>query len=108
LDDVVFRTLERDPERRYQHVSEVKTDVEAIGSGKAPAVVRPGRGARDRVLKLALKQVREPAKGLFLAGLFGPLFWAAMSLTWILRDPRWLQGNDFKNIPNETGVFLLN
>jgi len=30
LDDVVLRALEREPEERYQHASEVKTDVEAI------------------------------------------------------------------------------
>src|SRR3712207_5367659 len=37
LDEVVFRALEKEPERRYQHASEVKTDVETI--------VRPGSGA---------------------------------------------------------------
>ncbi len=30
LDDVVFRTLEKEPARRYQHASEIKTDVQAI------------------------------------------------------------------------------
>jgi len=33
LDKVVLRTLEKEPERRYQHASEVKTDVEAISNG---------------------------------------------------------------------------
>jgi predicted Ser/Thr protein kinase len=37
LDEVVLRTLEKEPERRYQHVSEVKTEVEAI-RGSAPAL----------------------------------------------------------------------
>jgi predicted Ser/Thr protein kinase len=37
LDEVVLRTLEKEPERRYQRVSEVKTEVEAI-RGSAPAV----------------------------------------------------------------------
>jgi tRNA A-37 threonylcarbamoyl transferase component Bud32 len=35
LDDVVLRALEREPERRYQHASDVKVDVERI-SGVAP------------------------------------------------------------------------
>jgi len=39
LDNVVLRTLEKEPERRYQHASEVKTDVEVISSGPEP--VRP-------------------------------------------------------------------
>jgi len=30
LDQVVFRALEKEPERRYQHVSEVKTEVESL------------------------------------------------------------------------------
>ena len=30
LDEVVLRALEKDPEQRYQHASEVKTDVEAM------------------------------------------------------------------------------
>ena len=32
LDEVVLRALEREPERRYQHASEVKTDVESISA----------------------------------------------------------------------------
>jgi tRNA A-37 threonylcarbamoyl transferase component Bud32 len=32
LDDVVLRTLEREPADRYQHAGEVKTDLELIGS----------------------------------------------------------------------------
>ena len=31
LDQVVLRTLEKEPDRRYQHASEVKTAVEALG-----------------------------------------------------------------------------
>ncbi len=41
LDEVVLRTLEKEPERRYQHVSEVKTQVESIASSRAPASVAP-------------------------------------------------------------------
>jgi serine/threonine protein kinase/ankyrin repeat protein len=43
LDQVVMRALEREPERRYQLASDIKTDVEAIG-----AVERPG-GVGDQV-----------------------------------------------------------
>jgi predicted Ser/Thr protein kinase len=39
LDEVVLHTLEKEPERRYQHASQVKTDVEAITS--VPAGARP-------------------------------------------------------------------
>src|SRR6266705_1403673 len=35
LDDVVLRALEKDPERRYQHASQVKTAVDTISSSTA-------------------------------------------------------------------------
>ena len=41
LDEVVLHTLEKEPERRYQHVSEVKTDVENI-AGHAVASTNRG------------------------------------------------------------------
>src|SRR5207302_2761667 len=39
LDGIVLHALEREPEHRYQHASDVKTDVES-GARAAPAVVR--------------------------------------------------------------------
>lgn len=44
LDEVVLRALEKEPERRYQHASQVKTDVETIAStpsGAGPASASP-------------------------------------------------------------------
>jgi len=40
LDDVVLHALEHEPERRYQHASEVKTDVESVVAGKEPKAAR--------------------------------------------------------------------
>jgi len=40
LDNVVLKSLEHEPERRYQHASEVKTDIETIASDSTS---RPGR-----------------------------------------------------------------
>jgi serine/threonine protein kinase len=37
LDEVVLHTLEKEPERRYQQVSQVKTDVETITGTRGPA-----------------------------------------------------------------------
>jgi formylglycine-generating enzyme required for sulfatase activity/predicted Ser/Thr protein kinase len=37
LDEVVLKTLEKEPSRRYQHASEVKTDVESITISPRPA-----------------------------------------------------------------------
>lgn len=38
LDEVVLRTLEREPQRRYQHASQIKSDVQSITSTKNPAL----------------------------------------------------------------------
>jgi tRNA A-37 threonylcarbamoyl transferase component Bud32 len=40
LDQVVLRALESEPERRYQHVSDVKTEVETIVGRLPPGVLR--------------------------------------------------------------------
>ncbi len=54
LDEVVLHALEKEPTRRYQHASEVKTDVESIASRPAPAAapvtppVFPGAAAPRR------------------------------------------------------------
>ncbi len=40
LDEVVLRTLEKEPQRRYQHASQVKSDVQSITSTDDPALAR--------------------------------------------------------------------
>jgi predicted Ser/Thr protein kinase len=46
LDDVVLRALEKDPERRYQHASQVKTAVDTIAGSAAPPPVPPTLDAK--------------------------------------------------------------
>ena len=41
LDDVVLRTLEKEPSLRYQQASELRTDVESISSGDSVVAARP-------------------------------------------------------------------
>ena len=67
LDNVVLRTLEKEPERRYQHISEVKTDVEAISSGGRSGVSY--RPAADDKLEAVRQRIRAPGIGLMIAGL---------------------------------------
>lgn len=38
LDEVVLRTLEKEPQRRYQHASQIKSDVQAITSAVNPSL----------------------------------------------------------------------
>ena len=58
LDEVVLHALEKEPERRYQHASEVKSDVETIASSSAatppgsatrPSAPPPGSSERQSV-----------------------------------------------------------
>jgi tRNA A-37 threonylcarbamoyl transferase component Bud32 len=62
LDEVVLHALEREPAKRYQHASEVKTDVE---SGSRPAA--PPRKKADVVTAAA--RVRGPALALLIVGI---------------------------------------
>jgi tRNA A-37 threonylcarbamoyl transferase component Bud32 len=65
LDSVVLRTLEKEPERRYQHASEVRTDVEAIsaGGGPVPLPEMPSEGE-----EAVSRRLRIPAIGLMVSG----------------------------------------
>jgi len=71
LDEVVLKTLEKEPERRYQHASEVKTDVETIsGAGKAkePAREVPASLKSSDGMEAIRHRVWIPAVGLLVAG----------------------------------------
>jgi hypothetical protein len=46
LDDVVLRTLEREPARRYQHASEVRSEVETIVQSSGNAAASGGAALR--------------------------------------------------------------
>jgi hypothetical protein len=80
LDEVVLRTLEKEPERRYQHASDVKTEVESIGRSSVPPPV-PGAPVAHRApqhepavdLESAQRQVNGPAIGLIISGSFNLL-----------------------------------
>jgi len=47
LDEVVLRSLEREPTKRYQHASEVKTDVETISRTRPSGAASAFIGAAD-------------------------------------------------------------
>jgi len=76
LDKVVLHALEKKPERRYQHASELRTDVEAIGSTAAP-VGSSGGGQSCRIpgTKLALVESRNGQRH---------VNWTNVSLAWFL------------------------
>ncbi len=48
LDEVVLHALEKEPERRYQHAREVKTDVETIVAGRGKSEVRSPKSESEK------------------------------------------------------------
>ncbi len=61
LDEIVLRALEQQPEQRYQHVSELKTDVEHVTSGLMFAVVQsPQPASRSVQIEAARQRSCEP------------------------------------------------
>jgi hypothetical protein len=55
LDEIVLRSLESEPDRRYQHASDVKTDLDSMNS----SATQPRRfGSDDKSLKLPRRELR--------------------------------------------------
>jgi serine/threonine protein kinase len=81
LDQVVLHSLEKEPERRYQHAIEVKTDVDRITrsaqparsgaevTGEQRALSAPSETPAEVDLEEARAQVRGPAIGLLVTGI---------------------------------------
>jgi serine/threonine protein kinase len=64
LDEVVLRSLEREPDRRYQHASEVKSEVEQISGVSSAALHRASvlRTVGGQLAKVACRAGRHPAE----------------------------------------------
>jgi predicted Ser/Thr protein kinase len=93
LDEVVLRALEREPERRYQHASQVKTDVEA--PSRRATVLAPRTGDGDT--ELARHQLWGPATSLMVMGVLGPVGWLVAFLFYaatLYLDSRGRMGGD--------------
>jgi serine/threonine protein kinase len=72
LDQVVLRALAQEPDKRYQHASEVKTDVEALAGKPVPPLTRKPNFEDGQVIEFDLEAVRQevmnPAMGLVVVG----------------------------------------
>jgi hypothetical protein len=73
LDEVVLHALEKEPERRYQQASQVKTAVETIAADAVKCEVLPQGGTKPEVETIR-RQVKAPAIGLVIVG----------ALNWVL------------------------
>ncbi len=61
IDEVVLRTLEKEPQRRYQRASQIKSDIQSITSTNNPAyaktlVVEAEPGGTERATRTTLEQ----------------------------------------------------
>jgi predicted Ser/Thr protein kinase len=83
LDEVVLHTLEREPARRYQHASEVKSDVETIAQTPASRMPPPvaERTVEQAWAEDARSQVRGPGIGLLVTAVVN---WATVPLATII------------------------
>ncbi len=92
LDPVVFRALEREPQRRYQRASQVKRDIESVSSGPPMAAPRqrpPEDFRPDRAAAVDQFQFIGPAAGLLLTGVLGLLFWTMLGLIGLVTEGRY-------------------
>jgi serine/threonine protein kinase/Tfp pilus assembly protein PilF len=69
LDEVVMRSLEKEPQRRYQHVSEIKTQVERIATTTAPGSSRREEAPSESQSRLAPAATTSPLRHGVRAGL---------------------------------------
>jgi formylglycine-generating enzyme required for sulfatase activity/tRNA A-37 threonylcarbamoyl transferase component Bud32 len=95
LDEVVLKSLEKEPQRRYQHASEVRTDVEHIsnenpsGDGGAACPTPSGmERASPSLTTLPMSGIRElPSSFWFRAQCLFLLGWFGYAALWNLRIP---------------------
>jgi serine/threonine protein kinase len=72
LDEVVLRSLASEPERRYQHASEVKSDLESISSTFSPQSTRSPLDPAEAInpdIEAARQRVQWPGIGLMIVGI---------------------------------------
>jgi serine/threonine protein kinase len=79
LDEVVLRALEREPERRYQSISAIKTDVEALVAAALPPQVWSSSAQERPWRDTTPVRVMAPAAGLMFVGLLSFLSWVFLA-----------------------------
>ncbi len=91
LDEVVLRALEQEPDKRYQHASEVKTGVEDVVGRPNRQSAQSGRTAASResdIVREARSYVDIPSMGLVISSSLMIVSHAAFFLYGITNDVR--------------------
>jgi tRNA A-37 threonylcarbamoyl transferase component Bud32 len=97
LDEIVLRALEKDPDRRYQKVSEVKSEVESLAHGlpvsREPAL--PAFSYHEEMEQEMLRlQIKVPAVGLLLTAAVALIFWSIMGTVFAAAERNWWRGQE--------------
>jgi predicted Ser/Thr protein kinase len=96
LDEVVLHALEREPERRYQHASDVKTDVEGVGrpAPDVPVIEKGDLGERTMTaLKRAVRPLGPGGSLLIPLCLAGVLVCFFFRWGWVDQEGKLTEGN---------------
>jgi tRNA A-37 threonylcarbamoyl transferase component Bud32 len=113
LDEVVLKTLEKEPERRYQHVDQVKTDVEMICSDGRPRLSRtqPSRPVtRGGDIRSVRQRVWIPAVGLLVAGIINCLAIVGAlvkTVIWLIQEGFAARGSIFGFMPGAMELLVV-
>jgi len=107
LDEVVLRTLEKEPDRRYQQASQVSTEVQTIVStpGTRPKPHTPPVVTPEELEDIRAR-LRIPGLGIFLAGLVNLCLLVVVLLAKSMK-PRGLEPQTWLNLPVLAALFLI-
>jgi tRNA A-37 threonylcarbamoyl transferase component Bud32 len=109
LDDIVLRALEKDPDRRYQRVSEVKSEVDSIAFGLPVSREHmiPAMSYQEELDQEMLRlQVKVPAVGLLLTAAAAVVFWAIMGFVFAGAERQWWAGQEHYFTYSNTGSLI--
>jgi predicted Ser/Thr protein kinase len=106
IDEIVLRSLERQPDRRYQYVSELKTDVEALGGDVSHAqyvVSGPLQMSDFGGLAVVVAVFALVGVAMFIAQSASPM-WGLIVLWWFISGFKWTRLA--QTLAGVLGVFL--
>jgi serine/threonine protein kinase len=85
LDDIVLRALTKEPEHRYQRVSEIKYAVEAVARGTPAQPAESAVEPRVPEVELLRLEVQGATAGLFVTGVLAAFSWIIILSVWPVR-----------------------
>jgi tRNA A-37 threonylcarbamoyl transferase component Bud32 len=104
LDEIVLRSLEKQPDRRYQYVGQLKTDVEAISGGSSDDAAAEPFEARDfGGLAVVVTVFALVGVAMFFTKSASPM-WGLVVLWWFISGFQWTR--TAQTLAGVLGVFL--